>query len=143
MALEPMNFEDLEPLQIRVTLPKGVKCILREASADAEVKYKLAAVKGITVNDGKASREDNSGIFDSEPVLVSRCLYYANDWELKLDSFGNPDQTNLVPLSVILALPTKVFKKLQAAVHEMSPSLKEGNIEVPKEQPNGTPPTSA
>lgn len=143
--ISPIDFGDLEPLQVEVTYRK-ILYILREASVDAAMKYREAALRGVTINptSGKAERMDNSGLFDPEPVLVSRCLYVAGDnGKLVLDCLGNPDQSFLVPLSSILAWPYALQKKLQKTVHEMSPSLKETDTEAPKEPQKDTPASSS
>ena len=65
-------FTDINLIEREVHI-QGVVSKLREASAEAVIKYRNAATKGVRMEDGKVTGMD--GIADSELVLVAACLF--------------------------------------------------------------------
>lgn len=71
--LTEMNFEDLEPVEVPVTL-RGKKYRLKEANTDAAVKYRNKIVSSAKLGEnGKPVLLD--GAAEAEPLLVSLCLF--------------------------------------------------------------------
>lgn len=72
-----LNFEDLEPRQEEVPID-GKKYLLKEASGDAACKWRNALLKATKLSpDGKVATMD--GMADTEPLLVSMCLFEMGD----------------------------------------------------------------
>ena len=115
--LDPIVFTDLAPLQVPVELG-GNKFILTEASGNAAVEWKNAIMLATRMEEGKVVGLGE--LADSEPLLVSKCLYYA-DKDGGLPVRGNQaDPSKLVPLNLIRSWPAKVVRKLFQRVQEIS-----------------------
>jgi hypothetical protein len=108
--VDQMNF-DLEPLEVQVTVG-GKSYVLREASEDAACKWRNKIMSSTKLTDGKPSSID--GIGDSEPLLVSLCL-----WEQHSSTKDEVKQLK-VPLEVVRSWPSRVVKKLHKWVMENS-----------------------
>jgi hypothetical protein len=118
---EEWILDDLEPQQVKVKI-KDKHYHLREASADAAVKFRNATLKAAKMSDGKVVGMEN--LADAEPLLVSLCLYKAGkDEELVLAPDGNPDSRQLVPQQTIRGWPDRTQKVLFDKIKEMSPTL--------------------
>lgn len=112
------DFSDLEPVRLAFNIGKR-KFILCEADGDAGAKYRSAAVSAAKMNDGKVIRVDGMG--DIEPMLVSRCLFYADEnGHLRVDDNDNPIKKYLVEEAVIRSWPDRVQKALFNKVKEIS-----------------------
>lgn len=171
MAIDttPMDFPDLERVLIPVKLGKK-NYVLAEASEDAAVKYNNASMKATKFNEeGKAVSVD--GVADVEPLLVSMCLFEADDQgKPQYDKEGN--LIGAVALGFVRSLPARIVKplferaqaisglsqktktvmdidkeiaKLYKQRNELSEAQAKGGAGVsdPKEQPKGMPTTSA
>tara|TARA_R110002020_G_scaffold376130_3_gene587310 strand:+ start:29126 stop:29548 length:423 start_codon:yes stop_codon:yes gene_type:complete len=80
MSHEALVFTD-ELIEIPVTIGEK-KYTLKEASGDTVVRYKNAITRATTFKDGKLSSVSN--INDSEPLLVSLCLFQENGLPVSL-----------------------------------------------------------
>ena len=115
-----MIFESLEP----VTFPFKIKdaktnsfiqYYLREATEDAAVKYRNAAMRAARFTDGKLSSVE--GVADVEPLLVSLCLYQIT-----------PKGDVPVQLATIRGWPARIVKPLFEKAKQLS-NLDEGEDE--------------
>lgn len=108
---EPMDFTgpDLEPIVIPVMILRknpedgkyrSVQHVLKEASEDASVKWRNAAMRHARYEDGQIKTVGN--VADCEPVLVSYCLF-----EVLPDGTHKP-----VPEKEVRDLPSRIVTKL-------------------------------
>ena len=149
---EPLVFDDLEPVEVPVTI-KGKDYVLKEASSDAAVKFRNANAAGATLTQdaNERTKVTMGSIADSEPLLVSLCLF-----EVRKDDKGNvminPSTGKAVHGAVALGwvrgLKNSIVKALFDKVMEISPGLRIGKEKKaegfdPKEQPELTPDTSS
>jgi len=110
LQTDELRFDDLTPTEVPVYLA-GKSYILREASGDAACKYRNAMLACTRLGpDGKPS--SIQGMADIEPLLVSMCLYNAEEGD---KSFGK-----CVPLNIIRSWPSRVQKSLYDKVKEIS-----------------------
>lgn len=75
--MEPLVFESLEPISIPVTLGEK-KYVLKEAPEALYCKYLDALMKAgqvIERPDGKKEVAAGAGIYETESLLVSYCLF--------------------------------------------------------------------
>lgn len=100
---DEMVFDSLEPKVVPVRIG-GAKYTLREASGDAAVRWRNAILKTTRITDGKPSGID--GMADTEPLLVSLCLF---------DEGGKN-----VPITTVRGWPQRVQSALFAKVKEIS-----------------------
>lgn len=116
---EELCFDDIAPVEIPVRVGNA-RLILREASGDAAARYRNAVLKATRLNaDGKPSFVD--GLADTEALLISRCLYYADDnGNLRLTPAGTPDPRYLVALETIRNWPYRVQEALFDKAREIS-----------------------
>jgi hypothetical protein len=112
-----MNLDDLAPVEETVTY-QGKTYAVREASSDAAAKWRNALSKSTKIQDGKLVGMDS--IADCDPLLVSLCLYYADESGKVPLKDGAPDPTRLVGLPSVRALPERVVKRLHAWITERS-----------------------
>ena len=83
MSRECLDFGELNPAEVDVKIG-GREYVLREASGDAACKYRNALLKATKLGpNGKPQSLD--GVADSEPLLVSLCLFekYRSGDEIK------------------------------------------------------------
>jgi hypothetical protein len=124
MQLGQIDFDDLEPCGVTVTLGRGDQkqhYILREATADAAKKYQNCRARSTRFNEeGKVTGID--GVADAEPLLVSHCLCLTNPDHVTvlLDKKSN---AMTVPLHTILSWKVGIVKTLFEKVREISPGL--------------------
>lgn len=118
--LEPILFEDIGFAKVQVQIG-GVDYWLEEASGEAAVKYRNA-VMGCTQlgNDGKPSRI--IGLGETEPMLVSLCLY-------KLVKIGNEEKKQYVSVQTIKGWPAKIQKGLFKRIMDISDLREEEETE--------------
>ena len=124
---ELIDFNDLEPIQVRMIL-KGRRFILLEGSADAVIKYRNANMRAMnfqTAEDGTVKRAGFTDIHDPEIMVVSLCLYFADQptGNLILDNQGNPDIKYRVAEAAIRAWPSRVQSALFERLKEITPDL--------------------
>lgn len=125
MSLD-LNFDDLVVRQETVPI-MGRKYILREPDGEAATKYRNAQAKSYRMVDGKLSSIE--GVADCEPILISACLYYADDkGNLRTTPDGDPDVRYRVPPQKVKTWPARVQNKLFDACIEMG-GLNEGDNE--------------
>lgn len=119
-----IDFGDLAPIQVPITIRK-VKWILLEASGDAATRFKNANMAaGRFSPDGQ--RISLVGLADSEPLLVSLCLYKADkDGNLPVDAQGNADPRARASIEFVKAQPNKFQRQLFDIIKEISPDLDE------------------
>ncbi len=99
MNTSEMNFDDLTLIEVPVKI-QGKKYVLREASGDAACKWRNMLLKSTKLGpDGRPTSID--GMADSDPYLVSLCLFEVTDKGDKA-----------VPLHTIRAWPNRVQKDL-------------------------------
>jgi uncharacterized protein (UPF0128 family) len=108
-----MNFEDVTPIEIDVTIA-GQSYVLREATEQVAVVYRNAQLRALSLKDGKVSKVDNAA--NVEPLLVSLCLYKVNT-----DKDGNKVVSPTpVSLSVINGMRPRIVKQLYEKAKEIS-----------------------
>lgn len=122
---EELNFDDLQLVQIPVTL-QGGKYYLREASGEAAAAYRDELMRGATLNEqGQAVRVDNWS--KAQLILISHCLV--------------DDRGLLVPIAKVKSLPARVTDRLAEKAREISNLDAAGNVEPEaraKNSPNET-----
>jgi len=122
---EDLNFDNDETdlIQIPVTY-KGQRYILTEAFGDAVAQWRNAQLAGTTMHQTGDSEDKTirlGGMADSEPLLVSLCLFNPGpDGRLPINAHGNVDSRNRVPLSVVRGWPNRVVGKLFETVKKIS-----------------------
>lgn len=126
---DPMSF-DLTPICIAVTVGNK-KYALKEASGDAAVRYRNAQLGCTELGpDGKPKKI--VGIGDTEPLLVSLCLFEVTE----VDAEGNIVKTGAnVPVNTIRSWPARIQKALFEKIKEVSEIDKEDE-EAPKDEPS-------
>lgn len=128
---EPINY-DIALIKFPVTV-RGVKMWATEADGEAAGKYRAASLRGVEMDikeDGSRTSKKMDAIADTEPTLVSQCLYYAgDDGELRLNSDGDPEKTFLVPITKVKKLPAKVQKDLFERIKEISDLSESDTVE--------------
>ncbi len=127
MNLEQMDYEDLEPVMVSVTLGKGdrkVNYLLREATAAAAVKYKNKQAAAMKFS-GSGELQSVGDVGDADLLLVSMCLcetVQGKPTELKIDKNGN---ACTVPVNTISRWKTSVYNALAERIKEISPGLED------------------
>jgi hypothetical protein len=114
-----MIFDDITRVEVPVTIWKK-KYILVEASEEAHCKW-----RNFQIAQAKISRtgkvEGIGNVADSEPLLVSLCLYYADEnGRLPVNKDGDPSPKFLVPLQKIKAWPSRVVSPLFERLKKIS-----------------------
>lgn len=106
---EPMVFESLEPIEIKVSIA-GKDYLLREASEQAARVYRNASIAGARLQDGSLSEMpgDMAGV---QSLLLSYCLFHVNDRGIA---------TKAVDRKVILGWLSRVVKPLFEKAKEIS-----------------------
>lgn len=111
---DTLEFDDLAPTEIKVRIGKD-HYLLREASTDAATKYRNAQIAAMRVSDGKVT--GMAGIADTDPLLVSLCLFPLENGVPKLDRHGWPVN---VPISFVRGLRNKITKVLVEKIRSIS-----------------------
>ena len=107
---EQMRFDDLAPQHVEVYVGQK-KYYLCEPSEDAVCKFRNAVSRETKWQDGKLAYVGNMA--DTEPMLVSMCLYRAtDDGSLPVDGNGRPDQKHLMALSAVRSWPARIVSAL-------------------------------
>lgn len=128
-----LNFDDqgLEPIFIPVTY-KGKHYVLTEATADVAVRFRnmsMKAAKWQADANGKPRSAVIDGMADTEPFLVSRCLFHAklvkvegeaDRWVAPTLANGDLDRTKLVSDQVIRGWHPHVLKELFNLCYKIS-----------------------
>jgi hypothetical protein len=116
---EEMVFDDVDRVAIPVTIA-GVKYVLLEASEEASCKFRNALLRCTRPGpDGKPTSYD--GVADTESLLVSLCLYAADDvGNVRTGRDGRPDPRHLVPLATLRSWPARVVRELARKAQEVS-----------------------
>lgn len=121
-STEPVNY-DISLIKFPVTY-RGTKMWATEADGEAAGKYRAASLRGVEMDikeDGSRTSKKMDSIVDTEPVLVSQCLYLAgDDGELRLNSDGDPEKAFLVPLSKVKKFPSRLQKELFERIKSVS-----------------------
>lgn len=107
-----LDFSDLEPVEIEFEL-FGESYLLREATADAAVKYRNAIARSASFSDGKVTAVTN--IANIEPLLVSLCVFKLG----KPDANGNRAITPLTETTV-RNWPSRLLAPLYKRIKEIS-----------------------
>lgn len=111
---DELTFADLDSLA-PAEVPFGYggrKYVLCEASGEAAGAWKAAIFRAHKAGpDGKM--HPTEAMVDTEPLLVSRCLYNADaDGKVPLDKQGQRDGKALVNIQAVKALPNRVQRLL-------------------------------
>lgn len=115
-----LDFADLAPVEIKVNL-FNKKYVLCEASGDAACKYRNAQLKGVKIGTDGRPQSIPENVADSEPLLVSLCLYEADkDGKLRYDKDNLPDPKFRVAIGTVRSWPSRIQKKLFEKVREIS-----------------------
>lgn len=119
MQVEEMVFDNLERIEVPVKIA-GSKYVLTEADEDAAVRVKNWTLRHAKLgSDGRPTSVGD--IADSEPLLVSLCLYHAGeDGKLPLDKDGFPDPKYRVPLQVVKKWPARIVQPLYEKAQRIS-----------------------
>lgn len=126
MQLGQIDYDDLEPCGVTVTLGKGEKkktYILREATADVAVKYKNRNLAAVRMQDGEVVGVGDQA--EADLYLVASCLCETppdRPDQILVDKWG---RSVTVPPDTIRGWKDAVFKSLLAKVKELTPSLDE------------------
>ena len=118
-----IDFDDLVPIEKEFTL-FSKRYVLREASADSQVKFHNANQRAYRYQEGRVASID--GIFDSEPEVVSANLFLANQETGKLivlDDGITPNPQHRVPVTTIRSWPGRVQGRLFDELKRISPDL--------------------
>lgn len=108
-----LDFNDLEPKQCNVTVG-GKKYVLKEASGGAVVAWRNAQMKATRIGpNGKPVGVD--GLADSEPLLVSMCLY-----EVVQNAKTGKEVHYPVKENVVRGWPSHIMTTLFETVKKMS-----------------------
>jgi hypothetical protein len=110
--VDEMIFESLDLIRVPVRIG-AQQYVLREADEAAAVAYRNAVMKAVRMTEGGPTTLD--GAADVEPLLVSRCLFTANE----------AGGLTPVPLAVIRTWPSRIVKPLFARAKAIS-ELEEG-----------------
>ncbi len=102
--LEPMEFDSATLREVPITIGEK-KYILREADGDAATAWRNAKSEAITLSS-KGKPIGAKGIANSDPVLLSRCLFDC--------------ENNRIPLKEILSWPDKIQKTLVERLLQIS-----------------------
>jgi hypothetical protein len=127
--VQQIDFDDLAPIEVAFNLPPayGGRYVLREASGSAAIKWRSCQMKGLTLD--KATNQmtfGQSGIAESEAVLLSECLYHADkQGKVKTLNNGDYDPRQLVSQKLIQSWPNRIMKRMYDELMRISPSLKE------------------
>jgi hypothetical protein len=107
--------DDLKPKCIPVTIG-SMKCIMREASAEATISYKNGMMACTRLGpDGRPATIN--GLADLDPKLLSACLIQQLE--------GNKEKP--VDIAVIRKWPDRVVQHLIKTLKKISPTLEEEN----------------
>lgn len=111
MSDEILDFTDLTPIEIIIPIgPK--KYALREASGDAAIRYRNAMLSATKIGpEGKPS--GFAGMADTEPLLVSLCLFGQDPNNSAI--YNEPIQQ-----STVRGWPQRVQKALYKKVKDIS-----------------------
>jgi hypothetical protein len=112
MPQDELVYEDVEPVCVPCRLA-GKRFVLREANEDAVCKFRNAQIKCTNVGPDGNATHFKEGMADTVPLLVSLCLYHADD-------NGNPDPRYLVSLATVRSWKDQVVKGLFKKVAEIS-----------------------
>jgi hypothetical protein len=116
ISLINLDYGDLKPVEIPVTLPGGKRYILREASAGEIKTWRNAMQRSIKMTDGKITGATNMA--DNDVLLVGLCLHPCNaDGEMLLDRDKNPLPT--AP-KTIEAMTYQIQKQLKLTIEKIS-----------------------
>ncbi len=135
-----IDFSDLSPQEEQVIIATN-KCVIREASADAVIKYRRAILRAGKLQTDPVTGEDkfvtDGGIADAEPVLVAACLFFSEDGTVPRGQGGLPDKSQLVPEEIIRAWPSHVMTRLFNWIKQHSSDLKD-TVAEKNGRPTGT-----
>jgi hypothetical protein len=112
MNSEEMVFEDLAPVEVPVRIGKK-RYVLREASADAVIKYRNALTNGAVINP-KTGTVIQGDMAAAEPIAVAACLYEV--WDENKDP-------RPVLLSEVLKWRNSIVAPLFNRLRSISPNL--------------------
>lgn len=109
------DFSNLAPREEPVIGPDGERYVLREASADAVIRYREMNVRARRLEDGKLVGWTGEDVA-SDAVLVAACLF-------RTDKDGQ--RTNLTaPVDVLRGWPNQVLERLYEWVLNNTPGLR-------------------
>jgi hypothetical protein len=112
---EPYDFGSAEPIFRDKISINGLEYLLREPSEAAVIAYRRAAMRGVTMEDGKISGLEGSPA--AEPELVSHCLFQVHP-----NSSGGRTESQ-VSLQEIMKWKGSICSKLFDFIKEMCPWL--------------------
>lgn len=124
---DEMVFDDLAPIEVPITIGKK-KYVLREALADACIKYRNAISKGST-HDRDSGKVIVGEIANAEPIVVAACLFQV---------FDPNKPPRPVLMSEVLGFKGEVLKKLFDRLVLISPGLVTNNEDDAKKQADAT-----
>lgn len=126
--LSEMVFDDLAPTEVPITIGKK-KYVLREALADACIKYRNAMAKGSVHDRQSAKVIVGDTMASAEPIVVAACLFHVYD----------PNKPpRAVMVSEVLTFKGDVLKKLFERLLLISPGLVTNNEDDAKKQHEAT-----
>ncbi len=126
-VIEEMVFEeDLSPIEVPIRIGDKVKYILREASADAGIKYRNAVSRGTVIHTDTKTIESGGENANADAVAVAACLF-----EVLGEGKVRP-----VILSQVLAFKDSMLSKLFDKLKEISPNLVQSDKDKAKNEPS-------
>lgn len=102
--MEELEFDSLEPRSFKFQWA-GEMYTAHEATEDAAVKFRNAALKNARLEDGRMVLHAH-GLGDTEPLLVSLCVRDKDD--------------KLVPESLVRSWPSRIVKPVFQKLREIS-----------------------
>ena len=119
-----MDWTSLAPFQEPIKIVDKTYIIV-EADGPAGDDFRAASLRGVEMvfddDAGTRTVRKLEGISSVEALLISKCLYFADDTgRLRLDAEGNPDKQFLVPAKIVQAWPNRLRKSLFEKIKEVS-----------------------
>lgn len=105
-----MVYDDIVPREVKVRIGPA-RYVLREGGGDVVAKFKNAQMRAARASTNGVVYMD--GMADTESLLVSLCLYRADDeGNLRLNKKGDPDPAFLVSQEAVKKFTNKVISDL-------------------------------
>lgn len=118
----PLSFnfdDDVKSVEIPITF-QNTKYILTDASGDAIAQWRNANIKSTKISPDTGKVISMEGAANGETLLVSLCLYLADENGKLPMRDGLPDTHKLVPIQIIRSWTYRVVGKLYETIKRVS-----------------------